>query len=235
MATNLSHTVEEVLQVISDLRGESSTDTSAERIRAVSDAHKDFARRRNWSFFKLKNQTITGDGSSEYEVGSATYPYKPKGLTEMFVADTGDDNMTPESGRVGIVSEAKFTNLYNRNTATKMCFVFYDASSDAWKVKINPAIETGETVTYDYYYEPATVTATTDTVLTPNIMILAKLALARIYHSEEEWNSELAEKQEVEQLIMEAAGDFEDTPHEGQLYSMESIYNQISDHGIGTY
>lgn len=101
MATNIRDTVSNILQIISDKRGESSTNTDANRIRAVSRANKDFANRKFWRFYLLPNQTTVGTASNDYTVGSATYPMRFKGLTEVFVATTTDTVKTMEAHKIG--------------------------------------------------------------------------------------------------------------------------------------
>ena len=60
MSTNTKTTVLDILQQISDLRGESTTDTGANRIRFVSRAERDFARRSFRRIFLLKDQAVVG-------------------------------------------------------------------------------------------------------------------------------------------------------------------------------
>ncbi len=85
MASQTQGTVNDVLQIISDLRGESAVNTNADRIRAVSRAYRDFALRNLWRVYLLRNQTTTGAGSADVTIGSATFPMRTKGLAELFI------------------------------------------------------------------------------------------------------------------------------------------------------
>jgi hypothetical protein len=108
MATLTADTVSYVLQIVSDLRGETTTNTDANRIRAVSRAERDFAKGRFWRTHLLRDQTTTGDGSStSFAIGSSSYPMRMKGLMEVFVGGTA------EAHRYQVVDYAAFINLYN--------------------------------------------------------------------------------------------------------------------------
>jgi hypothetical protein len=234
MASNTKTTVLDILQQISDLRGESSTNTDANRIRFVSRTERDFARRFFWRIFLLPNQTTVGSGVNDYTLGSATYPFRPKGLMEVFVDTTGDSDVTQESSRYQIVDYAKFKNLYNRNNATRMVYEWYDVANDVWKMHINPAPEATETITYSYFWEPPKRTVTTDAVICPNPKIIVLLAAADLFDSEDELQKAQLYKNEAEQLILELQS-LENTPAVNQLYSMGAIESSISDNGIGSY
>lgn len=228
MATQTKHTVSDVLQIVSDLRGETSVNTDAIRIRAVDRANKDFAKRMFWRTHLLRLQTITGDGSTSYEIGSATYPMRMKGLCEVYVGGTTEDK------RYEIVDYQTYTNRYNTNNADRLAYEWFDAANDKWMVRINPTVETGTTAYYSYFWEPADVDDTADTVVCPNLDILANLALGYIYKGEDEDQKAILAKQEAEQLISELVG-AENTPAVNQLYAMGAIENSIGSHGIGTY
>lgn len=234
MATNLSPTVDDVLDIISDLRGESSTNTDAVRIRAVSRANQDFARRMLWSFYLLKDQTTTGSAVNDYTVGGTTNPMRPKGLTEVFVGTTTDTDITQETNRYSIVDFSNFKKLYNQNNDVQIVYEWYDKANDLWKMHINPAPAATETITYSFYWEPPTVTATTDEVTCPNLRILALLALADIYAGEDERDLAVESKNEAEMLIAECVAR-ENTPAKGQQYSMGAVENYTTTQGIGTY
>jgi len=88
MATNTQGTVLNVLQIISDLRGESSVNSNSDRIRAVSRANRDFALRRFWRTHYLKDQTISSSGTGDETIGSTLYPMRMKGLSEVFIGGT---------------------------------------------------------------------------------------------------------------------------------------------------
>lgn len=230
MATNTKATVNDVLQIVSDLRGESSVNTDASRIRAVSRAEKDFSRRHNWRIFILPDQTQTGDGTtSNFTVGSVTYPYRStgKGLIEVFVGGTTEDK------RYGVVDFLKYKNEYNKNNSTKLAYEWYDVANDLWKVKINPTPENGAVMTYSYTWEPPTRTSTSDAVLCPSLDILARLALAYTYEGEDEdkYQEELALAEiQIAELVAK-----ENSPAPNQLYAMGAIENSIRPRGFGTY
>jgi len=229
MATNLQPTVNDILQIISDFRGESSTNTDAIRIRAVSRANQDFAKRKFWKFYRLDNVTKVGDGTNNYEIGSATYPMRYKGLTEVFVAKTSDTDKTLDSMRHDIIDFNVYKELFNDNNSDQICYEWFDTANDLWKVHINPAPAATDTITYTYYWEPPTLTTTTAEVICPNPNIIAKIALAQIYEGEDEQDTALNLKQEVEQLIAECIA-LENSPAVNQRYSMKPTGK-----GIGTY
>jgi len=234
MGTNTKTTVLDILQQISDLRGESSTNTDANRIRFVSRAERDFARRFLWRIFLLPNQTTVGTAVNDYTIGSATYPFRVKGLMEVFVDTTGDSDVTQESCRYQIVDYATYKNLYNRNNAERLVYEWYDVANDLWKMHINPAPEATETITYSFFWEPPTRTLTTDAVVCPNPKILALLAAADLYDSEDELQKAQLYKNEAEQLISELQS-LEVMPAVNQLYSMGAIESSVSEHGLGNY
>jgi hypothetical protein len=234
MATNLAPTVNDVLQIISDLRGESSINTDASRIRAVSRANQDFARRMFWRFYRFDNQTQVGSGVNSYTIGGTTNPMRMKGLTEVFVAKTSDTDKTQESMRYQIVDFNTFKNLYNQNNAQKIVYEWFDAANDLWKMYINPAPAATDTITYTYYWEPPTKTSTSDEVICPNIKILADLALAEIYEGEDERDLSKEYKNEAEQMIIECIGK-ENAPAINQTYAVQSSVNAGKMRGIGNY
>jgi hypothetical protein len=231
MATNLAPTVNDVLQIISDLRGETTINSDAIRIRAVSRANQDFARRKFWKFYRLDDQTMVGDGTKNYTIGSATNPMRTKGLTEVFVAKTTDTDKTQESMRYDIVDFNLYKSLYNSNNANQMVYEWFDSANDLWKIHINPAPAATDTITYSYYWEPPTKTLTTDEVICPDINILARMALAQIYEGEDEIDLANSMKQEAEQMILEYISK-DNAPAVNQLITMPSA---ITTKGIGNY
>jgi hypothetical protein len=234
MATNLSLPVSDVLEIMSDLRGESSTNTDAIRIRAVSRANQDFARRCFWRFYRLDDQTQVGTAVNNYTIGSSTYPMRMKGLTEVFVDKTANTDKTEEEDRYTIVDFNTYKNLYNRDNTYRMVYEWFDSANDLWKMHINPAPAATETITYTYYWEPPEKTATTDEVICPDIGIIARLALGEIYEGEDEQDLADKVKNIAEQLINEYLGK-ENSPAVNQTYSMGAIENLTTTNGIGTY
>lgn len=228
MATLTKTLVSDILEMISDWRGESTTDTSASRIRAVSRAEQDFAGRKRWRIYRLPDQTLTAAGTSTETIGSSTYPMRTKGLAEFFVGDT------TEVSRHTIVDFNTYKNLYNQNSTTPMVYEYYDVASDAWKVKINPTPTAGQTITYSYYWQPPERTSASDSVVCDNPLIIAHLALADIYGGEEEFEKQQLEQRTAEQMIGEAEGD-EEEPADNQSYAMSAIENSLRPKGIGSY
>lgn len=229
MATQTKFTVNDVLQIMSDLRGESSVNTSANRIRMVSNAYGDYSNRMFWRTHLLRSQTQTANGSdSDFSVGSTTYPMRPKGLTEVFVGGT------TEAQRHQIVDYNKFRNLYNRDNSVKVVYEWYDAVNDLWKMHINPTPASGDVITYSYYWTSPELTSTSDSIICYDINIIAQMALATLYHSEDELQKEQLANQTVENLMSEWVGR-ENGPAVNQVYVMDSIENSVNPHGIGTY
>jgi len=229
MSQNL-FTVQSICQYISDIRGESTANTNAVRIRAISNAEQDFARRMFWRIHRVYAQSLgTGDGTTtDFTIGTTTYPYRAKGLFELFVGGTTEDK------RYQVVDEGRYIYLYNQDNGAKICYEYYDAATDLWKVRINPAPKSGDAILAGYYYMPPTRTQTTDSIPCYNNNIIGRAALADIYHAEDELAKEQQQQQIVEQLISEVVG-IENTPAVGQTYSFGAIENQNKDRGLGTY
>jgi len=223
--SDIKHTVNDVLTIISDLRGESTVNTDAARIRAVSRANKDFAKRAFWRFYR-RATTVAGDGGNDYTIGDATYPCRFKGLSEVFVGGTTEDK------RYAIVDYNRFKEIYNSNNNYRMVYEMYDEANDTIEMYINPV--TSETIYYTYYWTAPTLTLTTDAVICPNNRIIALLALADLLEGEEETNKARAYKEEAEQLISEVTG-INDAPAVNQIYQMGAIENSTRDRGIGNY
>jgi len=228
--SNVTYTISSILEIVSDLRGESTTNTDASRVRAVSRAERDFARR---MFFRVHLKRLvtggTGDGSTQdFEIGSTTYPMRPKGLTEVFVGGTTEDK------RYQVIDYHRYINEYNKNNSERIAYEWFDVTSDKWKVHINPAPASGDIVYYSHFFEPAAKISDSDSVYCSNPMILAKLALVDIYYAEDEDDKAEATANEAEQLISEVMG-IENSPAINQTYSVGSIENSIRPHGIGSY
>lgn len=225
----LANTVTTYLQYISDLRGEAGTNSDASRIRAVSRAGSDFSRRRLWHFYLQPNQTATGDGTTQdFQIGTTQIPCREKGLDEVFVGGLTEDK------RFAIVDYNEYKKRINRNSAERVVYQWYDATNDVWKMHFNPIPASGVTITYSYYFQQVDVSAGTDIVYCPDQTIIAKLALADIYHGEDELQKEEQQKNEAEQLIQEIVG-IDNSPHKNQLYGMTAIESQTTSRGIGGY
>lgn len=222
------NTVTTILQLVSDLRGETSTNTDAVRIRAVSRAEQDYAGRRFFLEHLLRLSETTGDGTNNYPIGTATFPMRKKGLSELFVGGT------TEAHRYQVVSYFQFQSLFNQNNSARIAYEWFDQTNDLWKVHINPAPETGEEIYYSYFFMPPTRTTTSDYVYCSNPMILVRLALAFIFEGEDEVQKGLLENRKAEQLIDEQIGT-DNAPAYGQLLQMDSIENTPRNRGIGTY
>lgn len=226
MATLQQDTVLNVLQIISDLRGESSTNSNANRIRAISRAERDFAKRRLWSFFRLNDQTVAGTGANSYTIGSNTFPMRVKGLAQVFVGGTTEDK------RYQLVDQNQYRFLYNQNNSTRMAYEWYDVANDAFKVYINTAPAATDTIYFDYYWQPPKRTTTTDVVVCPNMDIVVRLALAYLYEGEDE-EKYAEELQQAEQIINEYEG-HDDSPNRNMTVTFGLPSDQVRK-GIGTY
>lgn len=229
MATIYKSTVSDVLQIVSDKRGESSLNTDASRIRSLSRSEQDLALRRFWRLFLLTDQTLTGDGSStSYTIGSASYPMRRKGLSELFVGGT------TEAYRYQIVDHTEYKNIVSRNSSSKVCYEWYDVANDVWKVKINPVVDNGTTIYYSYFWVPPDRTSASDEVVCVEMNALAYLTLAGIYEGEEEDQKVLSSLQKAEQIIGDNEG-VEEAPAVGQIYRVGAIQNSITNRPIGSY
>lgn len=231
MATLTHSTVNDVLQIISDLRGESSVNTDASRIRIISRAYQDFSVRKYWRVFKLHDQTTTANGTDRsYAFGSTNYPARPQGksLCEVFVGGTTEDK------RHDIVDFSEYKVRVNNNASDKVAYEWYDAANDAWKMYINPLPASGDTITYSYFWCPPAVTTTAGVIVCPNTDIIALLALKDIYSAEDELQKSQLAAQDADNLITEQFG-YENSPAEGQRYSMGAIENSGRNRGIGSY
>lgn len=218
--------ISDILQIISDLRGETTVNTDTIRIRAVSRAEQDLARRMFFRIHLVKNQSIgTGDDSTvDFTIGTTTYPMRNKGLTEVFIGDTIEEN------RLEVVDFAQFKEIYNANGNANIAYEYFDQANDAWKVRVNPTPDTGDAITASWYYIPPTKTLSSESVVTPDPYIVAFLALADIYQGEDEIDSADGAKNEAEQRISEVMG-IENTPAVNQSYQMQPMTRK----GIGTY
>ena len=230
MSTLSATLVSTICQNISDLRGESSSNTSSNRIRFISESEQELARRMFFRIHLVKDQSIgTGDAStSTFTIGSTTYPMRMKGLTEVFVGGTTEDK------RYEVLDFADYKVRVNNNASARICYEYYDQANDLWKVKINPVPSSSAAITGSWYFIPPTRTLTTDLVLCEDPNIIIHLALARLYHSEDELQKEQIELKASEELVGEMMGK-ENSPAVGQLYQMGAIENKGRNRGVGTY
>lgn len=223
MATKMKTTVQDILETISDLRGETTVNTDSSRIRAITKAEEDIALRKFFAEHLLSDLTMSGTGANAYTIGSSTYPMRKKGLVNVFV---GDQLSTSEHE---IVDKLEFRSRYNQNNSAKLAYEYYDVANDEWKMYISPAPESGVTIYYSYYFLPPERTATTDSVISPNPDMIARLALAYILEGEEEYDLADAYKAEVAQMLTETTG-LEQQRNTGYSSTFGSPYK-----GIGAY
>lgn len=222
--------ISDVLQIISDLRGETNTNTSSSRIRAVSRGERDLAKRRFFRMHLVKDQSIgTGDDSTaDFTVGSATYPMRMKGVAEVFVGGLTEDK------RRQIVDFNVFKNRVSRNASDNIAYEYYDQANRLWKVHINPVPATGDAITASWFYMPPVRTLSSEYVLVQDPFIPAYLALADIYHGEDELQLEQLARAEAENRITELIG-IEEAPAVNQLYAVTPIESSTRSKGVGTY
>jgi hypothetical protein len=225
--SEINHEVSTILQLISDLRGESSVNTDAIRIRAVSEANKDFAKRKFWSFYHLDDQEITGDGSTSYEIGSDTNPYREQGLFDLRVGGLTD------TYRYDVTNINNYRQRVSNDASDQVAYVWFDAANDKWMVKINPTVASG-TIYYSYYWTPPTLTETTDKVICPSAMIIARLANGLLYEGEDEDDKARDNYGIAEQLIDEVIG-IDNAPAVNELLQFGAIENADRTRGIGSY
>lgn len=225
----IANTVQDILEYISDLRGESSTISDDSRIRAVSRAGNDFSRRMLFSFYIQPNQTVVGDGiTQDFTIGSTTLPCREKGLDEVFVGDLS------EGSRYEVVDYNEYKLKFNKDNGQRLVYQWYDATNDLWKMHINPIPPNSVIIYYSYYFQQADVTSTSDIVYCPDQTIIAQMALADIYHAEDELEKETQQNQEVEDLITEVIG-IENMPNRGQLHTVTPIEQNVKRPGLGNY
>ncbi len=226
---NFANPVQTILQNISDLRGEATVNTDASRIRAVSNAALDFSLRRRWKLYLRSNIVATGDGvNNAYSIGTTSFPCRPNGLSEVFVDGLG------EPQRYAICDYNEYKVRFNRNNAEQIVYQYYDQAADTMKMYINPIPGSAKVITYSYYFQHPPVTTTTDLVYCQDPGTIAVLALADIYHSEDELQKEIQQRNQAEQEIAQFEGD-DNTPAQNQLYAMGAIENSITRSGIGNY
>jgi len=217
-------TIANILRTVSDLRGESAVNEDAVRIRACSNTEQDFARRRMWTVHLLRNQTIAGDGTNDYEIGSANYPMRLKGLSEVFVGGQTEDK------RVIVVNYFDYQEVINADSTARVAYEYYDAANDKWMVHINPAPATGETIYYSYFYMPVKKTLTTEYIVCPNLMYIVKTVMAYLADGDDETERAMELRQEAE-LAFQEMNILEDMT----AINMETSFKKQTSRGIGTY
>lgn len=230
MASLTAFLVSDILQIISDYRGESNVNSNANRIRAVSRAERSLARRKFFRIHLVKDQSIgTGDGTtSSFSIGSTTYPMRMKGLAEIFVGGTTEDK------RITVVDFTQYKNGVNQNANARLAYEWFDQANNAWKVKINPVPSNGDAITASWFYLPPVRTATTDYVVCEDPNIIAYLAAADIYQGEDEKQSKQLALKDAEDLIGSLMG-IEEAPAVGQVYQVAPIESTTRPRGIGSY
>lgn len=228
MATLYTLTVSDILQIVSDKRGE-DLNTDASRVRSCSRAEQDLALRKYWRLFLLIDQTLTGDGTTQsFTVGSVSYPMRDKGLSEVFVGGTTEDK------RYRLIDHTEYKNAVARNSSDRVVFQWFDAVNDLWKMKINPIPANGDTIYYSYFWYPPVRSSSSSSIVTVNKQALAYLTLADIYESEEEPQLSLDSINKAEAIIGTMEG-IEEAPAIGQIYTMGTQENAIRSRGIGSY
>lgn len=227
---NTAFLISDVLQIISDLRGEVNVNTDASRIRAVSRAERDFAKRRFYRMHMVKDQSIgTGDDSTaDFTIGTSDYPMRMKGLAEVFVGGTTEDK------RRQVVDFVTYKAQISNNASANIAYEYFDQANRLWKVHINPVPSTGDAITASWFYMPPTRTTASEYVVVEDPYIPAYLALGDIYHGEDELQLEQLARSEAEARIQEVSG-VEEAPAVNQTYAMGAVENQQRSRGIGTY
>ena len=228
MATPTSTTVQDVLQIISDEKGETATDTGATRIRALSRAYEWYAKAKRWNIHLKRLVPITSGGTADEEIGSTNFPMRQKGLAEVFVGGTTEDK------RYSLVDYMAYQSLINQNPSGRFVYEWYDQANDKWMVHINPTPTSGDTIYYSYFYLPKALTTTTDTIYCEDVDCLVKQTKGYIYIAEDEPALAMEEFRQAQEIIAELQG-LENAPAHNQLYSMGAIENSVYGHGIGTY
>jgi hypothetical protein len=224
MATLLNILVSDVLELVSDLRGESSTNTDAVRIRAVSRANQTIAKKRHWKFYR-KELTVSADGTNQdYTIGSTTYNTRPGGLSEVYVGGT------TESYKYQIVSFEDYKYIMTQDDTSQICYEWYDIANDLWKVHLSQIPDNATVIYYTFYWLPPKRTLTTEYVMSPDLDIVARYALAYIFQGEDE-DQYQTELQMAEAMLSKYEQD-DDSPNVGQTITFGV---PSSTDGLGTY
>lgn len=216
--------VSDVLQLVSDLRGEASVNSDASRIRAVSRANQTIAKKRLWKFYR-KDLTVTANGTDQdFEIGNTTYEMGPGRLSEVYVGGIANEN------RYELVDPSDYRYRMSINSADKIAFEWYDIANNKWKVRLSQIPDNGTVIYYTFYYLPPALTLTTNSVISPDIDIPARYALAYILQGEDE-DTYQTELQVAEAMLQKYEQDDDAIP-KGQLKTF-GVSDSIS--GYGTY
>ena len=217
-------TVSDVLQLVSDLRGESSVNTDASRIRAVSRANQTIAKKRLWKFYR-KDLTVTADGTNQdFEIGSTTYEMGPGRLSEVYVGGVANSN------KYELVDPNDYRYRVSIDSTDKVAYEWYDAANNKWKVRLSQIPDNGTIIYYTFYYLPPTLTLTSHSVISPDIDIPARYALSYILQGEDE-DTYQTELQMAEAMLQKYEEDDDAIPR-GQLKTF-GVSDSIG--GYGTY
>jgi len=214
----------DVLQLVSDLRGEATVNTDASRIRAVSRANQTIAKKRLWKFYR-KDLTVTANGTDQdFEIGSATYEMGPGRLSEVYVDGVANTN------KYELVDPNEYRSLVSVDSTVKIAYEWYDVANNKWKVRLSQTPDNGTVVYYTFYYLPPAITTTAGVVLAPDIDIPARYALAYILQGEDE-DTYQTEIQMAEAMLQKYEQDDDSLP-KGQL---KTFGVSASIGGYGTY
>jgi hypothetical protein len=224
MATLINTVISDVLELISDLRGESTTNTNASRIRAVSRANQTIAKKRLWKFYR-KELTVTANGTDQdFTIGSTTYEMRPGGLSEVYVGGITEDC------KYQLIKFEDYKYLITQDASSLLAYEWYDAANDAWKVHLSQIPVTATVIYYTFYFLPPKKTTTAQYVMSPDIDIIARYALAYIYEGEDE-DKYQTELQMAEAMMAKYESDDDAIP-KGQQVTF-GVSNSVG--GIGTY
>lgn len=224
MATLINIVISDVLELVSDLRGESTTNTDAVRIRAVSRANQTIAKKRPWKFYR-KELTVTANGTDQdFTIGSTAYEMGPGRLSEVYVGGQ------TESYKYQIISPEDYKYIMTQDDTSQVCYEWYDVANDAWKVHLSQIPVNATVIYYTFYFLPPKKTTTAQYVMSPDIDIIARYALAYIFQGEDE-DKYQTELQMAEAMLAKYEQD-DDSPNIGQTITFGV---PSSTDGLGTY
>lgn len=227
--SSVTNTVQQILEAVSDIKGESSTNVDAIRIRFVARAVNNFANRRFWLIHLKRNSTVTADGvNQDYTIGDSTYTMRKNGLAEVYVGGLTEDK------RYELVDFMKYQNLINQNPTGQYVYEWYDQANDLWKLHLSKLPDNGTTIYYSHFYIPIDVTSTSSTVICYDMDYIISSVLGFVYQSEEDPETAAMYKNEAEQT-MKAMEGLEEAPAHNQLKTMSPYQSGTRDRGYGTY